>query len=93
MKNAKKCGMTSECWSGFLGLLGAGFIIVATILTFITMDGLGILGMFIVGAVLCRQKGHCGPHHEHHHHDELCCFDEKPKPKTKPKPKKPELKK
>lgn len=93
MKNVKKCGMTSECWSGFLGVLGAGFIIVATILTLITMDGLGILGMFIVGVMLCRRKGHCESHHEHHQDDPLCCFDEKPKPKPKSKPKKPEPKK
>ena len=90
MKNAKKCGMTSECWSGFIGVLGVGFIIVATILTLVTMNGLGILGMFIVGAMLCR-RNHlaCPPHHGHHHHDhhheDMCCPEDKPKPKAKPK--------
>ncbi|MDF1645455.1 MAG: hypothetical protein P1U61_00520 [Legionellaceae bacterium] len=90
MKNGKKCGMTSECWSGFMGLLGAGFIIVATILTLITMNGLGILGMFIVGAMLCKRKGlccGCETHHGHHHHDGMCCVEDKPTPKAKPKAK------
>ncbi|MCH9755828.1 MAG: hypothetical protein K0U37_01380 [Gammaproteobacteria bacterium] len=90
MKDAKKCGMTSECWSGFARLLGAAFIVTATILTLVTMNGLGILGMFIVGGMLCRRKCPCGPHHGHCH-DEMCCHEEKPKPK--PKPKKPAVKK
>ncbi len=85
MKNAKKCGMSSECWSGFVGVLGAGFIIVATILTLVTMNGLGILGMFIVGAMLCRRKHMCCDSHHGHHDDMCCCAEEKPKPKAKPK--------
>ncbi len=86
MKNAKKCEMTSECWSSFTKVLGVAFIIVATILTLVTMNGLGILGMFIVGAVLCRRKCPCyGPHHGHHAHHDMCCPEDKPKPKPKPK--------
>ncbi|MDX2345715.1 MAG: hypothetical protein QNK11_02425 [Legionella sp.] len=81
MKNAKKCGMTAECWSGFACVLGVGFIIIATILTLITMNGLGILGMFIVGAMFCRRKCPCcGPHQAHH---DMCCPEDKPKPKAK----------
>jgi hypothetical protein len=94
MKKHKACGMTSECWSGFTKVLGIGFIIVATILTLITMNGLGILGMFIVGAMLCRRKFPCcGPHHEHHEHHDKCGPEDKPKPKPKPKPKKEVVKK
>ena len=37
MKKDKKCGMTAECWSGFACLLGVCFIIIATILTLMTM--------------------------------------------------------
>lgn len=97
MKNGKKCGMTSECWSGFACVLGVAFIIIATILTLITMNGFGILGMFIVGAMFCRHKCPCcGPHHHgdyHGPHHDMCCPEDKPKPKPKPKPKKVAVKK
>lgn len=72
MKKGKKCDMSKDCWSGFTGILGAAFIIVATILTLITMNGLGILGMFFVGLMLC--KHHCIPCHTYHHeHGDMCC--------------------
>jgi hypothetical protein len=81
MKNVKKCGMTSECWSGFVCVLGVAFIIVATILTLITMNGLGILGMFVVGAMFCRHKCPCCASHNHDAHDEMCSSEDKTKPK------------
>ncbi|MCH9689346.1 MAG: hypothetical protein K0U24_07375 [Gammaproteobacteria bacterium] len=91
MKKHKACGMTSECWSGFTKVLGIGFIIVATILTLITMNGLGILGMFIVGAMLCRRKCPCCVPHDEYHGQ--CGPEDKPKPKPKAKPKKEVVKK
>ena len=68
-----------ECWSGFAGILGVAFIVVATILTLVTMNGLGILGMFIVGVMLCRRKMVICPCCESH--DESCGVESKPKPK------------
>jgi hypothetical protein len=83
MKNAKKCGINMECWSGFTGILGVAFIAVATVLTLITMNGVGFLGMFIVGVMLCRRKmvicpccdTHCEPS------DDACVVESKPKAK------------
>ena len=86
MKNLKKCGMTSECWSGFTCILGVGFIIIATILPLMTMSGFGILGMFLVGAILCRHKCDCCSYqhmHEHHGMDDTCCMEEKSESKAK----------
>lgn len=88
MKHGKHCEMPTACWSGFTGVIGIAFIIVATILTLITMNGLGILGMFFVGLLLCRKKWPCCDAHHC-----MCSAEEKPKSKPKAKPKKTVVKK
>ncbi|MDF1756910.1 MAG: hypothetical protein P1U74_01235 [Legionellaceae bacterium] len=40
-------------------IVGAIFLILATLLTLLTLSGVGILGMFIVGLVLCSHKHLC----------------------------------
>lgn len=97
--NMKKCGVDMGCWSGFAGVLGVAFIIVATILTLLTMNGLGILGMFFVGVMLCRRKmvmcPCCHAHHMHGEDDADCVVESKPKvnANSKVKPKKETVKK
>ncbi len=85
MKGAKKCNLDMGCWSGFVGILGVAFILVATVLTIYTMNGVGILGMFIVGVMLCRRKMVICPCCDAHKEfcDDLCETESKPKPKAK----------
>jgi hypothetical protein len=59
--DTEKCGTT--CWTHHRAkIAGAIFIIVATLLTLLTLNGFGILGMFIVGLMLCRRDccSYCG---------------------------------
>lgn len=53
MKGMKKCD-TKGCFSHRSQILGAVFLVIATILTLLTLNGFGILGMFLVGILLCR---------------------------------------
>ena len=45
VKDEKKCGLTGACWSHRSKLAGGFFLIVATILTLLTLNGFAILGM------------------------------------------------
>lgn len=54
-KNKKMKGETC-CTSHRCEILGVIFIAVATVLTLLTFEGSAILGMFIVGVVLCCHK-------------------------------------
>lgn len=57
MKNEKKCGSD---WTQRTRIVGAVFIVLATVLTLLTLNGLGILGMFAVGCMMCHCKSsHC----------------------------------
>lgn len=60
VKDEKKCGLTGACWAHRSKLVGGFFLIVATILTLLTLNGFGILGMFLVGILLCRRNMMCG---------------------------------
>lgn len=83
--NMKKCDSDMKCCTG---VIGAVFIVIATILTLLTMNGFGILGMFFVGIMLCRHNVAKCPCCCTHAHD--CMVGEgevESKPKTKPKAK------
>lgn len=41
-------------------IAGVFFLVVATLLTILTLNGMGIFGMFIAGLVLCCHKHMCG---------------------------------
>ena len=74
VKDGKTCGLTGSFWSHRSKLVGSVFLIVATILTLLTLNGFGIFGMFLVGAILCRRGSMCGCHcHEScSEHDSSC---------------------
>ena len=55
-KDTKKCDVMSGCWTHRSQVLGAVFLVIAAILTLLTLNGFGILGMFLVGIMLCRRK-------------------------------------
>ena len=55
MDNCKSSG----CWSGAT-VGGIVLLVIATILTLITLNGIAILGMFIVGIMLmCHKRMSC----------------------------------
>lgn len=60
----KKTGCkVKECLSSHRGeIVGAVFLILATLLTILTFSGLGILGMFVTGLYLCCHKHMCCKH-------------------------------
>lgn len=64
MKNSKYCQITACCWGYRHELLGLILLIIATFLTIATCNSFGIVGMFIVGGVLCFYKHLCC--HAHH---------------------------
>ena len=59
MKNSKYCHLTACCWDYRHELLGLILLIIATLLTLATCNGLGIFAMFLVGGVLCCYKHLC----------------------------------
>ena len=67
----KKTGCkVKECLSSHRGeIVGAVFLILATLLTILTFSGLGILGMFVTGLYLCCHKHMCC---KHCHDDKEC---------------------
>jgi hypothetical protein len=84
-KDMKKCGLT--CWS-HRSVVGGIFIILATILTLLTLNGFGILGMFAVGCMLCcHRKSTCGCACHAGCSDEHACCDVTPKKSADKKPK------
>ena len=78
MKDAKGCRMTACCWSHRHGVVGLILLVIATLLTIATHNGIAIAAMFVAGIGLCCHKHwmcHCG-HHHHHEHDDCCISDE-----------------
>ena len=73
MKDTKACAVKSCCW-GKHEIIGTIFIIVATILTILTHNSFGILGMFIVGVMLLRNQ-HCNCYCHSSCHTETTCDD------------------
>lgn len=73
----KKCNIL--CWPHRSKVVGAVFILLAAVLTLLTLNGFGILGMFVVGYMLCRKSGcECGPSchcscHTECSDDKACC--------------------
>jgi len=72
MEDSKNCQVGTNCWTFRFELVGLVLVILATILTLLTLSGLGIAAMFLVGAALCCHKcfGHChcnGHSHLHSH--------------------------
>jgi hypothetical protein len=56
----KNCKVTDSVKTHARSVIGVILIIVATLLTLVTFSGLGILAMFIVGAMLsCHHKWCC----------------------------------
>jgi hypothetical protein len=58
----EKCGFKSAWCHHRAKIVGAFFLLVATILTLLTLNGFGILGMFLVGLMLCRHHTACHCH-------------------------------
>ncbi len=56
MDDLKSCNVGSNCWTIRYEIVGIVLLILATILTLITLNGFGIAAMFIVGAALCCHK-------------------------------------
>lgn len=56
MEDAKKCKITECCKTHWYKILGVILLVLAVILTVITFSGLGILGMFLAGLMLCCHK-------------------------------------
>ena len=55
MDDLKNCKM-ADCKTHWCALFGIVLIVLATVLTFMTLSGLGILGMFLAGLMLCCHK-------------------------------------
>ena len=56
MDDEKKCNITECCKTHWYRILGIVLLVLAVILTVITFSGLGILGMFLAGLMLCCHK-------------------------------------
>ena len=56
MDDLKSCNVGSNCWTIRYEIVGIILLVLATILTLITLNGFGIAAMFIVGAALCCHK-------------------------------------
>ena len=59
MKDSKYCTTTACCWAYRHELVGLVLLAIATFLTIVTMNSLGIAAMFIVAAVLCSYRHLC----------------------------------
>ena len=55
MDDLKNCKMTA-CKTHWCSLFGIILMVLATILTFMKLSGLGIFGMFLAGLMLCCHK-------------------------------------
>ena len=66
MDDEKKCKITECCKTHWYRVLGIILLVLAVVLTVVTFSGLGILGMFLAGLMLCCHKhisskmGSCG---------------------------------
>ena len=56
MDDKNKCKITECCQKHWYRMLGIILVVLAAILTVITFSGLGILGMFLAGLMLCCHK-------------------------------------
>ncbi len=56
MDDKKECKIAACCKSNCCGIIGMILVVLATILTLITLNGAGILGMFVAGLVFCCHK-------------------------------------
>lgn len=63
MDNKEACKSKEACHTPRCKIIGAIMLVIATILTLITLNGLAIFGMFVVGLVFC-----C-----HQHFMSKCC--------------------
>lgn len=59
MENKEQCKIKSCCSTHGCSIAGIILLVLATILTLITLNGAGILGLFIAGVVLCLHKNIC----------------------------------
>ena len=56
MDDKKECKIAACCKSNCYGIMGMILVVLATILTLVTLNGAGILGMFLAGLVFCCHK-------------------------------------
>ena len=56
MKESKYCQMTSCLWGYRHEVMGVALLVIATFLTFMTLNAFGIVAMFLVGGWLCCSK-------------------------------------
>jgi hypothetical protein len=56
MIGSENCKITTDCKTHWCGIFGIVLIVLATILTFVTSSGLGILGLFFAGIMMCCHK-------------------------------------
>ena len=56
MKDEKNCKISECCKTHWYRILGIILLILAVVLTVLTFNGLGILGMFLAGLMLCCHK-------------------------------------
>ena len=84
MEDSKNCHVGNNCWTFRFELVGLILVILATILTLLTLSGLGIAAMFLVGAALCCHKCFFGHHSHLHNHtmDDVTEMDLTPPPKV-----------
>ena len=90
LKKGSDYDMSGCCWNAH-SIVGGVFIVIATILTLITQSGFGILGLFLVGAILWH-KGHWGNCCDKSQSKDECCDVEK-HDIEKPTPKRAAVKK
>ncbi len=55
MDDLKKCNITA-CKTHWCSIFGIVLLVLATVLTFMTLSGLGIFGMFLAGLMMCCHK-------------------------------------
>ncbi len=70
MDTEKNCKISACCRTHGCKIVGMVLLVIATILTIITYNGMGIFGLFIVGLVFC-----CHDHLSCKSHS-ACCDDE-----------------
>lgn len=72
MKDLKNRQVSACGWGHWHELLGLILIVIATLLTLATMNGLGIFMMFFVGGLLCCYRHlsccHVDDNHDYHCH-------------------------
>lgn len=87
MSENKKCTKIHCIMQYRYELLGIILIVLATLLTIVTMDSLGIIAMYIIGAILCCHQ-YCLKHSICRDNSEVEQPEKKPA-RSRRKPKKP----